>query len=319
MTADSRARAEREKRRTELLSLLGDLPPDVGTPHAETRRILDHDGYVLEELLLDLNGMEPVPAYFAKPAKHDAPLPCILYHHAHGGDYARGKHELIEGSPLLQPEPYARALTASGFGVLCIDQWLFGQRSGRTESSLFKEMLWNGRVLWGMMIHDNLRALDYVCSRPEVDPQRMGVTGLSMGSTLSWWLAALDTRIAACADLCCLTDFHALMEAGGLDGHGIYYYVPSLLKHFTAAQINTLIAPRARLSLVGTRDPLTPVDGVERIDREVREAYASAGAPGAWDLRRYDTGHGETAEMRGAVLEFFQSQLHGPGRSAPRP
>jgi len=316
VNADSRGQADREKRRSELLSLLGDLPPRAGTPPAEIRNVYDHDGYVLEELRLDLNGLEPVPAFFARPATHNTPLPCILYHHAHGGDYARGKHELIAGSPLLQAPPYARDLTRLGFGVLCIDQWLFGERSGRTESSLFKQMLWNGRVLWGMMIHDNLRALDYVCSRPDVDPERIGASGLSMGSTLSWWLAALDTRIAACADLCCLTDFHALMEADGLDEHGIYYYVPSLLKHFTTAQINALIVPRARLSLVATHDPLTPADGVERIDREMRSAYGQAGAPGAWQLCRFETGHGETPGMRRAVLDFFRSQL---GCSVPRP
>lgn len=298
-----------EERRRKLRSLLGDLPPSCGTPRSSLRGARDGGGYLLEHLVLDLNGLEPVPAYFARPREISGRIPCVLYHHAHGGDYARGKRELIEGSPLLQTEPYARALTALGFGVLCIDQWLFGERGGRSESSLFKEMLWNGRVLWGMMIHDAVRSLDYLCSRPEVDTARIGVMGLSMGSTLSWWLAALDTRIAACADICCLTDYRSLIDAGHLDGHGLYYYVPSLLKHFTAGQINALMAPRPHLSLVGNHDPLTPPEGVDRIDREVLEAYASAGAPGAWDLRRYDTGHGETAEMRETVLEFLSSVL----------
>ncbi|MEH7096522.1 hypothetical protein [Neobacillus vireti] len=53
-------------------------------------------------------------------------------------------------------------------------------------------------------------------------------------------------------DICCLTDYQALMEEDGLDGHGIYYYVPELLNHFTASEINALIAPRAHLGLAGT-------------------------------------------------------------------
>ena len=56
-------------------------------------------------------------------------------------------------------------------------------------------MLWRGRVLWGMMMFDELRALNYLASRPEVDPTRLGVTGMSMGSTKAWWLAALDPRV----------------------------------------------------------------------------------------------------------------------------
>ena len=58
-------------------------------------------------------------------------------------------------------------------------------------------MLWNGRVLWGMMVFDNLRALDYLVSREDVDAQRLATLGISMGSTMAWWSAALDERIRA--------------------------------------------------------------------------------------------------------------------------
>ena len=94
-----------------------------------------------------------------------------------------------------------------------------------------------------MMVYDSLKAIDYLVQREDVDPARIGTLGLSMGSTMAWWVAALDTRVKVCIDLCCLTDYQALMEARGLDGHGIYYYVPSLLKYFTTAEINALIVP----------------------------------------------------------------------------
>ncbi|HRU07025.1 MAG TPA: acetylxylan esterase, partial [Candidatus Brocadiia bacterium] len=193
-----------------------------------------------------------------------------------------------------------------GWCGLCIDTWLFGERRGRTESEVFKEMLWNGRVLWGMMIYDAVRSLDYLVSRPEVDASRIATLGMSMGSTLSWWLAALDTRVKACVDICCLTDFHALIDARGLDGHGIYYYVPSLLKHFTTAQINALIAPRPHLSLAGDYDKLTPPAGLDRIDAELRREYARLGAPQAWRLLRCKAGHVETALMRAEILAFLR-------------
>ena len=130
-----------------------------------------------------------------------------------------------------------------------------------------------------------------------------------MGSTLAWWTAALDERVKVCVDICCLTDFQTLIETNGLAGHGLYYYVPALLKHFTTADINALTAPRPHLALAGERDTLTPVAGLERIDRALRKVYADVGAPDAWQLKRYDTGHGETAAMRRDALLFLEQWL----------
>jgi hypothetical protein len=122
-------------------------------------------------------------------------------------------------------------------------------------------------------------------------------------------VAALDERIKVCVDLCCLTDFQALIDCRGLDGHGIYYYVPSLLKHFSTADINALIAPRSHLSLAGNYDVLTPPAGLDRIDAELRRVYAKAGAPDAWKLLRYDHGHFETAVMRAEIIDWLKKWL----------
>jgi dienelactone hydrolase len=298
-----------QARRTELYSLLGDLPPRNREISAKTMSTEQRAGYILEKLVLDLNGLQPVPAYFVKPVNATAKLPTILYHHAHGGDYKLGKDELINGRSLIQNPPYAEALTSMGYAALCADAWVFGERSTRTEMDTFKEMLWRGRVLWGMMVYDSLRAMDYLVSRPDVDPKRVGTLGLSMGSTMAWWLAALDERVKLCVDICCLTDFDALIETNNLKGHGIYYYVPGLLKHFTASQINALIAPRPHLALEGNADDLTPPKGLDRIDAELKKAYAAAGHPEAWKMSRWDVPHGETAEMREAILPFLKENL----------
>ncbi|MGQ9816030.1 MAG: hypothetical protein ACUVR3_12940 [Candidatus Roseilinea sp.] len=115
--------------------------------------------------------------------------------------------------------------------------------------------------------------------------------------------------MSACVDICCLTDYQALIETRGLDRHSIYYYVPGLLKHFTAAQINALIAPRPHLSLAGNYDPLTPPAGLDAIDAELKRVYAEQGASEAWRLLRYDVGHFETAAMRAEVLAFLPRWL----------
>lgn len=300
---------EQEERRRQLYGLLGDLPPRDYPISARCVGEEETEAYVCEKLVLDLNGIEPVPAYFTRPRSGEPPWPMILYNHAHGGDYVLGKDELIHARNAIQSPAYAEALARKGIASLCIDVWNFGERRGRTESELFKEMLWKGRVLWGMMVYDSIRAVDYAVSREDVDEARIGTLGLSMGSTMAWWTAALDTRIKVCVDLCCLTDFHALIESRGLDGHGIYYYVPNLLKHFSTADINALIAPRPHLSVAGIFDKLTPPAGLDRIDAALKQVYSELGATDAWRMERYHTGHFETVDARAKILAFLDQWL----------
>ena len=116
--------------------------------------------------------------------------------------------------------------------------------SGRAEQEdLFKLNLWLGRTLWGMFVRDDQVALDYLCSRPEVDASRIGATGMSMGSTRAWWLAAVDERVAAVVAVACLTRYQNLIAHGELRQHGVYYFVNGLLKHFDSEGVLALIAP----------------------------------------------------------------------------
>jgi hypothetical protein len=85
--------------------------------------------------------------------------------------------------------------------------------------------------------------------------------------------------------------------------------VPSLLKHFTTAQINALIAPRPHLSLAGNHDRLTPAAGLDRIDKELKQVYEALGAKDAWQMKRYETGHFETALMRSGIMAFLKKWL----------
>ena len=302
--------ADRDARRHELYDLLGDLPQRDAPIESARVSLERRPQYEIETLTLELNGSESVPAYFLKPlGATGEPLPAVLYNHAHGYDYDLGKDELIRGRSALQQPAYGEALTAAGYAVLCVDMWSFGDRRGRTETALFRETLWRGQVLWGMMLFDTLRAFDYLAGRSDVDATRIGTLGMSLGSTMAWWAAALEPRIKVCIDICCLTDYQALIETRGLDGHGIYYFVPGLLKHFSSADINALIAPRPHLSLAGNYDALTPPAGLDRIDAALRRVYHDAGAPDAWELLRYDVGHIETAAMRSNAMAFLSKWL----------
>jgi len=298
-----------QTRREQLYGLLCDLPPRDRKIGAEVVSVEQKDGFILEKLSLDLNGQQLVPAWFARPEKIEGKVPAILFSHSHGGFYHLGKDELIKGNVYMPGTPYAEVLTQMGYCVLAIDHWVFGERFGPTESSFFKEALWRGQCMWGKMVYDSLKAMDYLCQRPEVDASRIGALGMSMGSTMSWWLAALDTRVKVCTEICCLTDFDALIEEGGLDIHGIFYYVPSLLKYFSTSEINALTAPRAHLSVAGSLDKGTPVPGLHKIDQNLKKVYEALGASDKWKLNIYEIGHFETPEMRKDLLDFLKREL----------
>jgi acetyl esterase/lipase len=304
--------AYQEKRRKELWSLLGDLPWEhkPGPPKLLKRE--EHDGYTLERLVLDLNGFEPVPALLLIPHKRKTPAPGLLYIHWHGGMYDLGKEQLLRGVD-AQPA-YAPVCVREGLVTLAIDSWCFGERKHEKDGSVgeqnaFKLMLWKGQVLFGMMMFDEFRALDYLAGRTEVDRSRLGVLGMSMGATKAWWLAALDLRVKLCMDVCCLTDFEELIRTHGLQEHAIFYYVPSLLKHFQTADINELIVPRARLSVNGRIDPLTPPAGVEKVRDRLLPLYRQYGKESDCHIELFDCAHVELPQMRTLILEWMDHYL----------
>ncbi len=232
--------------------------------------------------------------------------------------YDLGKEQLLNGVD-AQPA-YAPVCVEKGLVTLAIDSWCFGERKHdedghRGEEDTFKSMLWNGQVLYGMMMFDEFRAMDYLASRPEVDANRLGVLGMSMGASKAWWLAALDPRVRACMDVCCLTDFEELTRIHNLSGHGVYYYVPSLLKHFQTAQINELIVPRPHLSVNGRLDGLTPPAGVERVRHYLLPLYQRYGKEEDCHIELFDCPHWELPQMRKLILGWMDDYLVKPTKS----
>jgi hypothetical protein len=308
-TGMAQTTTEKTAQRNELYSLLGKLPDRNRPIKAQLVSKEETAEVVVEHLLLDLNGLELVPAYFIKPKNSSGKIPVVLFNHSHFGQYKVGKDEFLFGRKEMQAPPYAVALAKQGYAGLCIDSWGFGKRSSRPEQDIFKDMLWKGQVMWGMMVYDNLRALDYLETRDDVDIKRVATMGMSMGSTMAWWLAALDQRIKVCVDICCLTDFDVLAEQNAFSLHSIYYYVPDLRNHFSTARINALISPRPHLGLAGRFDPLTPMKGLDIINKHLTEVYKTDGAAEAWQLKIYDVGHVETPEMRTDILAFLKKWL----------
>lgn len=310
---------KRKEVRSQLWQLLGKLPGRPQVPRVQTLSRTDRGDYIVEKFQFDNEACAVVPGYLLLPKNVKGKAPAILYCHYHGDDYSNGKEEIFRRGPAgEQPGP---ALAKRGFMVLAIDAYCFGERSGKgpagpaeegmkEELSASKFNLWVGRTLWGMMLRDDLMAFDYLLSRPEVDKPRIGVTGMSMGATRTWWLMALDERIRTGVAVACLTRYQNLIEQQGLDRHGIYYYVPGMLNHFDTEAIVSLIAPRPVLFLNGDRDPGSPAEGVREIERAVRKIYRLYGAGRKFASRVYKgVGHNYTPDMWKLMLDWMVKHL----------
>ena len=272
----------------------------------------DHDGYTVEHLRFRLPGGTEIRGLLTRPAGKTKPGPAILYAHAHGARYDIGASELIDGRPALLDAP-GPVLALEGYVALCIDMPVFGERAGVTESAATKAALWHGQTLFGQMLGEQAAALTWLAARPDVDPTRIGMTGISMGATLTYFLAAIDTRIAAAAHLCCYADFATLVETGAHDLHGHYLTIPGLLTETSTGEIAGLIAPRPQLICVGLDDPLTPPLAIQRAFVETLTAYGTVDAENAVILlQEAGIGHRETPSMRRAVIDFFKQHLSRP-------
>lgn len=306
-----------------VMDSLGDLPP---RPAKTTARLVSRElrrGYTLERVSIDNGVGNDISVLVLVPQKRQRPAPAILFLHSSTPD----KNSLI--TPSGDQESIGDAFVRNGYVVVAPDAWYYGDRAGNvpsgprdvyrrgviphadiTQNSLLKLNLWLGRTVWGMMVRDDQITLDYLSQRPEVDPKRIGATGMSMGSTRSWWLAAVDERVAATVGVACLTRYENLILHGNLKAHGLYYFTYGLLKHFDTEGVLALMAPRPFLALTGDLDYGSPVDGIKVLEEKVNGVYRAVGAPDQFKSIIYrDTGHVYTPEMRTEMLAWFERWL----------
>ena len=306
----------RTETREQVLELLGDLPPRPKDLQVRTISTEQRDGYTLERFEF-FNGVDmTVPGILLIPDDLEEPAPTIVGLHGHGSS-----KESIGGTHVESGQHVGPSLAREGYVVAAIDAYFNGERIGKgpsgdkvdkrgQEESLFKINLWLGRSLWGMMLRDEQILLDYLETRPEVDADRIGATGMSMGSTRSWWLTAIDERIKAMVGVACFTRYTELIENGDLRAHGIYYFVPGMLQHFDTEAIYSLIAPRPMLHLSGDQDIGAPIRGVETLEKKVGAVYDMYGEGDNFLSVVYrNTGHEYLPDMREKMIKWFQHHL----------
>ena len=307
---------DRRKTREILLRLLGEMPRRPDPVKVKLISKEDYDGYTLERFEFH-NGVDNiVPGILLIPKDRKGPAPAIVGLHGHGSS----KESVCTDAKSVQL--IGPALAQRGYVVAGIDAYFNGQRvrkgpAGRLdknaqgqEESLFKLYLWQGRTLWGMMLRDEQCLIDYLETRPEVDKERIAATGMSMGCTRSWWLAAIDDRVKAIVGVACFTRYTELIAHGNLRKHGIYYFVPGVFAHFDTEAIYSLVAPRPMLMLSGDQDGGAPTDGIVVLEKKLGSVYRLYDKEDHFRSVLYKgTGHEYLPEMKEEMVRWFEKHL----------
>ena len=132
-----------------------------------------------------------------------------------------------------------------------------------------------------------------------------------MGSTRAWWLAAIDDGIAV-VGVACFTRYEDLIAIRALRAHGIFYFVPGILKHFDTEGVMALIAPRPFLVLTGDRDAGSPPEGMKKLEEILGKVYKLLRKSDSFRSIVYpETGHVYNDDQKRKMIEWFNRHLGG--------
>lgn len=235
-----------------------------------------------------------------------------------------------------ESRPTATALVKRGYVVISIDAFGFGERRvildedlpaaanrdslsveevrrlnrkcAAKESTLVKSLTFAGATWPGVVFWDDIRTVDYLSSLPEVDPERIGCLGVSMGGYRTLYLAALDPRIKAA----CLAGFMSTIKPmlrSYVDRHSFVHYLPGLHQNLDFPDVATLTAPRALMVLQCSRDGLFPLDGMRESVRNIAAGYQKAGIPEKFSGRFYDHTHIFSVNMQQDAFAWLDHHL----------
>lgn len=276
---------------------------------------------------------ERVPGILLAPAAPGGRRPAVILLHGTGGSKADAR--------ILK---LAEALVARGFIAAAIDGRYHGERvrAGAGAAEYVAAMLRSYRTGEGHpflydTVWDISRLIDYLVTRDDVDPSRIGAMGISKGGMETYLAAAIDPRIAAAVPVIGVQSFRWALEhdawqsrvetfQAAIDGAAAdagvarvdapfvrrFYdrVVPGIYSDFDAPAMLPLIAPRPLLVINGDSDPRTPLEGVREAAAAAERAYHAAGAADRFALYlQPDTGHAYTDAAQQATLDWFTRWL----------
>jgi len=305
-----------------VLATLGAMPKPVSL-NPQVLVEWDEDGLHKQKIIFDVEEGLSATGYVFRPGKISGKLPAILACHGHG---PFGKEPVMgnRSSPELVAQiarnnyDYGLQMAQAGFVTLAIDWRGFGERDDRRKphsrsvvsnngdlcNAHFLRACILGRTLLGMDLHDGRCALDYLCQQDFVDPQRIGVMGLSFGGTMATWMSLADPRIQA-ANVICYSDRFADFGIRDVNFCGSQI-TPGLYALCDVPDLQGLIAPRPLLVEIGIHDECFLVESALSCFHEVEKIYQAAGARSQLELDLFAGDHGWGGSKS---IAFFRKHL----------
>lgn len=339
--------AWKRQARGKLLDLLHYAPPRCD-PRPEVVEKTDKGDYIREKVYFNTTPDIRVSAYVLIPKKGKRPFPALVALHDHGGFYMWGKEKLVETEdehPVLTEfksryysGSIATRLVRRGYVVIVIDMFYWGERRmvldddgedwrdrprGITKERIaaydrrasgYEQLV--GRTIYGagftwsgVMFWDDIRTVDYLLTRPEVDPQRIGCVGLSVGGVRSCHLAALDDRIKAAVVVGWMASFPRQLQRTVRNSLGFTKLVPGLYRYLDYPDVASLAMPSALLVINGRKDKLFVLEGVQACFEKLQTCYKKAGVPQKFQGSFYDSPHEFNTDMQQEALAWLKKWL----------
>jgi dienelactone hydrolase len=272
---------------------------------------LDRDGYKLEKLLIQTFPGVWMTAHAYVPKKAGK-LPAVLCVHGHWKE--------AKQSPQVQAR--CIGLAKHGFFVLAVDAFGAGERGvGEALGEYHGEMTAGtlfpiGRPLSGIQVYENMRAVDYLQSRPEVDPDKLGITGASGGGNQTMYAGAWDTRFKAVVPVCSVGTYNAYLGAACC----MCEVVPGAASYCCEGEILGLCAPRGLMLFNATQDANQFSVKEARKSLAVAQTFFDLNeAPAALQQTVFDWKHDYSQAMRERMYGWMTLKLKGEGDGSPLP
>ncbi|NLT41717.1 MAG: prolyl oligopeptidase family serine peptidase [Anaerolineae bacterium] len=304
--------AERRRTRERFLAAIGGLPDERGPLQAQCTGVIDRGSYTIEKTIYQSLPGFHVTANLYVPKGLTGRAPAILL--------VCGHSEAGKAEPRYQA--VCVDLVENGFIVLAMDPPGQGERlqyfdpeTGRRNiggctiehSYAGLQYIVQGASIARHFIWDGMRGVDYLQSRPEVDPQRIGVTGNSGGGTQTCLLMMADERFAAGAPCCFVMTLESYMKSGQAQDaeqlvRGAMAWGPDYYQYLTA------MAPKPVMVGAALYD-FFPIEGARESVRRAREVYRLYGAEDKVGITYSPNTHGFTAPLRQGVVNWMRIHL----------
>jgi dienelactone hydrolase len=306
--ADWQARRGEYKRELQEMLGLWPIPERTDLKPVITGK-LEQTEFTVEKLHFQAMPNLYVTANLYLPKKLEKPAPAILYVCGHSRVITNG----VSCGNKAGYQRHGAWFARNGYVCLLIDTLQLGEIEGQHHGTYTDGQWWwnsRGYTPAGVEAWFGIRALDYLCSRPEVDKERIGMTGRSGGGSYTWTVAALDERVKVAAPVAGITDLRNQVVDGCVEGHcDCMFYMNTYRWDFP--QVAALVAPRPLLIGNSDKDRIFPLDGVVRLYNQTRRIYQLYGQTNQLGLLITEGPHADTQELQLPVFRWFNRFLKG--------